>query len=542
MERDFQRIAIVNRGEAAMRLIHAVRELNREHGTTLRTIALVTEPDRGAMFAREADEVLRPRRRRCATARRAADTRPTSTSSGSSGRCATRRADAAWVGWGFVAEHARVRRAVRAAGCRLHRPESRDDAPRSATRSPPSSSPSGPACRSCRGAAAPCTRRSRRSRQARALGFPLLVKATAGGGGRGIREVHDETELLAAFESASRGSGEGVRRRHALPGAAASPRARHVEVQVIADRHGTAWALGVRDCTIQRRHQKVLEEAPSPALSAAEDAALRAAAVRLAQAASYESAGTVEFLFDEASRTALFMEVNARLQVEHPVTECTTGTDLVKLQLHVARGGRLDGPEPPAVRGHAIEVRLNAEDPERGFAPAPGVVELLRLPGGPGIRIDRGIDEGDGVAPQFDSMIAKIIAHGRDRDEALARLRRALAETTVVVRGGTTNRAFLLGLLDRDEVARGEYDTGWLDRLTAEGAHVPRGRRRGGAAGCRGRGLRGRGGHRAARLPRLGGAGSAHACGPRSATAPSCESAAPRTRSTCAVSARPATG
>ena len=243
---------------------------------------------------------------------------------------------------------------------------------------------------------------------------------------------------------------------------------------MIADRHGTAWALGVRDCTIQRRHQKVLEEAPSPALSAAEDAALRAAAVRLVRAASYEGAGTVEFLFDEASRTALFMEVNTRLQVEHPVTECTTGTDLVKLQLHVARGGRLDGPEPPAVWGHAIEVRLNAEDPERGFAPAPGVVELLRLPGGPGIRIDRGIDEGDGVAPQFDSMIAKIIAHGRDRDEALARLRRALAETTVVVRGGTTNRAFLLGLLDRDEVSRGEYDTGWLDRLTAKGAHVPR--------------------------------------------------------------------
>jgi acetyl/propionyl-CoA carboxylase alpha subunit len=309
--------------------------------------------------------------------------------------------------------------------------------------------------------------------KARALGFPLLVKATAGGGGRGIREVRDEAELPAAFDSAAaeaaKAFGDGtlfLERRFTA--------ARHVEVQVIADRHGIAWALGVRDCTIQRRHQKVLEETPSPALSAAEDDALRAAAVRLAQAASYQGAGTVEFLFDGDSRTAFFMEVNARLQVEHPVTECTTGADLVKLQLHVARGGRLDA-EPPQPRGHAIEVRLNAEDPESGFAPAPGVVELLRLPGGPGIRIDRGIDQGDAVAPQFDSMIAKMIAWGCDRDEALARLGRALADTTVVVRGGTTNRAFLLGLLERPEVARGAYDIGWLDRLTAERAHLPRG-------------------------------------------------------------------
>jgi acetyl/propionyl-CoA carboxylase alpha subunit/acetyl-CoA carboxylase carboxyltransferase component len=471
VERDFQRIAIVNRGEAAMRLIHAVRELNREHGTAMRTIAFVTDPDRRAMFAREADEVHDLGAAAC---------------DGPEGRRATyvdlerleqalraTRADAAWVGWGFVAEQPAFAELCARLDVLFIGPSpavmrllgDKIAAKQLAERAGVPVVPwSGSAVHTPVHAIA----------KARALGFPLLVKATAGGGGRGIREVRDEAELLAAFEpaaaEAAKAFGDGtlfLERRVAA--------ARHVEVQVIADRHGTAWALGVRDCTIQRRHQKVLEEAPSPALSLAEDAALRAAAVRLVRAAGYEGAGTVEFLFDEGSRTAFFMEVNARLQVEHPVTECTTGTDLVKLQLLVARGGRLGGDQPPAVRGHAIEVRLNAEDPESGFAPAPGVVELLRLPGGPGIRIDRGVDEGDAVAPQFDSMIAKIVAHGGDRTEALARLRRALADTTVVVRGGTTNRAFLLGLLDRPEVARGEYDTGWLDRLTAEGRHLPRG-------------------------------------------------------------------
>jgi acetyl/propionyl-CoA carboxylase alpha subunit/acetyl-CoA carboxylase carboxyltransferase component len=467
--RDVARIAIVNRGEAAMRLIHAVRELNREHSTAMRTIALVTEPDRRAMFAREADEVHDLGEAVC---------------DGAGGRWATyvdldrleqalraTRADAAWVGWGFVAERPAFAELCGRLGVLFIGPSpavmrllgDKIAAKQLAERAGVPVVPwSGGAVQTPLHAVT----------QARALGFPLLLKASAGGGGRGIREVCDEAELLAAFEpaaaEAAKAFGDGtlfLERRVAA--------ARHVEVQVVADRHGTAWALGVRDCTIQRRHQKVLEESPSPVLSAAEDAALRAAALRLVSAAGYESLGTVEFLFDTARRAASFMEVNTRLQVEHPVTECNTGTDLVKLQLHVARGGRLEG-EPPRVRGHAMEVRLNAEDPERAFAPAPGVVELLRLSGGPGIRIDRGVDEGDAVAPQFDSMIAKVVALGRDRSEALARLRRALAETTVVIRGGVTNRAFLLALLDRPEVARAEYDTGWLDRLAADGAHLPR--------------------------------------------------------------------
>ena len=470
MAHDVRRIAIVNRGEAAMRLIHAVRELNCEHGTAMRTVALVTEPDRHAMFAREADEV---------------HDLGAALSDGPNGRYAAyvdlerleralraTRADTAWTGWGFVAEQPAFADLCARLGVLFVGPSAdamrllgdKIAAKRLAERvSVPVVPWSG----------GPVHTPLEAIEQARALGFPLLLKASAGGGGRGIRQVGDEAELRAAFEpaaaEAAKAFGDGTLFVERLVAGA-----RHVEVQVVADRHGTAWALGVRDCTIQRRHQKVLEESPSPVLSEAEDAALRAAAVRLVKAAGYENVGTVEFLFDTSVRRAWFMEVNTRLQVEHPVTECITGADLVKLQLHVAGGGRLEV-EPPAGRGHAMEVRLNAEDPERAFAPAPGVIELLRLPGGPGIRIDRGVDEGEAVASQFDSMIAKIVAHGRDRGEALARLRRALVDTTVVIRGGTTNRAFLLGLLERPEVARGEYDTDWLDRLTAADAHLPKG-------------------------------------------------------------------
>ncbi len=278
---------------------------------------------------------------------------------------------------------------------------------------------------------------------------------------------------------------------------------------MIADRHGTAWALGVRDCTIQRRHQKVLEEAPSPALSAAEDAALRAAAVRLAQAASYEGAGTVEFLFDEASRTALFMEVNARLQVEHPVTECTTGTDLVKLQLHVARGGRLDGPEPPARAGPC----------DRGAAER----------GGSGARVRPGAGSRRAAAPSRRSGDPHRPRHrpGRRRGAAVRFDDREDHRARARPRRGARALAPCPGRDDR-RGARGHHQPGVPARPARPGRGLPRrvrhrlarsadrrGRapaargRRGGAAGCRRRGLRGRGGHRAARLPRLGGAGSA---------------------------------
>ncbi|MFI5069162.1 MAG: biotin/lipoyl-containing protein, partial [Streptosporangiales bacterium] len=246
---------------------------------------------------------------------------------------------------------------------------------------------------------------------------------------------------------------------------------RHVEVQVIADGQGTAWALGVRDCSVQRRNQKIIEESASPVLSPEQNAELKVSAERLALAVDYRGAATVEFLYHPGEKLFSFLEVNTRLQVEHPVTEITTGTDLVRLQLHVAAGGRLEGP-PPAESGHAVEARLNAEDPDRDFAPAPGRIERLLLPAGPGIRVDTGVSEGDTIPADFDSMIAKIIAYGSDRGQALARLRRAMRETTVIIEGGATNKSFLLDLLDQPEVIDASADTGWIDRVRGQGRLV----------------------------------------------------------------------
>ena len=320
------------------------------------------------------------------------------------------------------------------------------------------------------------------------IGYPLMIKATAGGGGRGIRKVERAEDLAEAFERASsegfKTAGDAtVFMERAIAGG------RHVEVQVVADATGDVWTLGVRDCSVQRRNQKVLEESASTALDADQEQLLRSSAAALVKAAGYVNAGTVEFLYEPRERLLSFLEVNTRLQVEHCVTEATTGVDIVKLQLHVAGGGKLAeiAPETPPARGHAIEARLTAEDPEQGFAPAPGHIEHLNLPAGPGVRVDTGVAAGDTIPPQFDSMIAKIIAWGRDRNEARARLSRALRQTTAVIDGGTTNKAFLLDLLDRPEVLNGEFDHHVARhddgrRLRPAPAHrrgPPRGRHRG---------------------------------------------------------------
>jgi len=469
MEQDFQRVAIINRGEAAMRFIHAARELTHEQGFPLRTIAFFTEPDRHAMFVREADEAicLGPAQRKDPDTHR---TKSTYLDYIRLGRAlGAVRADAVWVGWGFVAEHAEFADLCREMGITFIGPDG--DVMRrlgdkiaakllAEQEQVPVAPWSGGPVETVEDAIAHASR----------LGFPLLIKAAAGGGGRGIRRVLSAEQLPHAFESARseafKAFGDStVFLEHLVQGA------RHVEVQVIADHYGTTWAVGVRDCTIQRRQQKVLEEAPSPALSAEQDQTLRAAAVRLSQAAGYTNAGTVEFLYEPHSAHFSFMEVNTRLQVEHPVTECTTGLDLVKLQIHVARGGRLIG-EPPRSHGHAIEVRLNAEDPGNGFAAAPGLLERFRIATGPGVRVDTGVAEGDRVPGEFDSMMAKVIGYGQNRNEALARLQRALRESVIVLKGGACNKAFLLELLGRSDVHRAEVDIGWLDRVAAAGEHL----------------------------------------------------------------------
>ncbi|WBQ08153.1 ATP-binding protein [Kribbella sp. CA-293567] len=456
----FSRIAIVNRGEAAMRLINAVRELNAETGSHIETVALYTDAERTATFVREADLTypLGP----------AAD-RPYLDHAKLEKALTETGADAAWVGWGFVAEDPAFAELCGRIGVTFIGPSAEamrklGDKIGSKLIAEEVGVPVAPWSRGAVGSLDAALA------SADEIGYPVMLKATAGGGGRGIRMIRDDAEMREAYQRTSdealRAFGSGIVFLESLVTGA-----RHVEVQVIADGQGTAWALGVRDCSVQRRNQKVIEESASPVLTADQNLELKKSAERLALAVGYSGAGTVEFLYQPADKLFAFLEVNTRLQVEHSITELTTEVDLVKAQIHVASGGRLEGLQP-AEHGHAIEARLNAEDPDRDFAPSPGRIARLRLPSGPGIRVDTGVSEGDEIPADFDSMIAKIIAYGRTRDEALGRLRRAMADTTVVLEGGATNKSFVLELLDQPEVIDGSADTGWIDRVRGEGRLV----------------------------------------------------------------------
>ncbi len=451
----FSRIAVVNRGEPAVRLIKAVRELNAERGTDIKVVALHTESERGALFVRAADEsvVLRDVGTAGIPYLDHAELERALRASG---------ADAVWVGWGFVAEDAAFAELCARLGITFIGPSPEamrrlGDKVEAKLMAEASNVPV------AAWSGGPVESPEDARRHAEVIGYPMILKARSGGGGRGIRIVRDPSELDEAIE---RTQGEALRSfgdpvifmEHLVEGA------RHIEVQIIADNHGNVWAPGVRDCSIQRKNQTLIEESRSPALTDEQDHDLRQGAIALVRSAGYRGAGTVEFLYQPQKKTFAFLEVNTRLQVEHPITEATTGIDLVKLQIMVAAGEPLPGDQPTAF-GHAIEARLNAEDAEAGFTPAPGVVELATMPNGPGIRVDTGIATGDVIPPDYDSMVAKIIAWGRDRDEALARLRCALRDTTVVLRGGTTTKSFLLELLDRPELISGTADTGWLDRV-----------------------------------------------------------------------------
>ncbi len=294
---------------------------------------------------------------------------------------------------------------------------------------------------------------------AEAIGYPLLVKASAGGGGKGMRLVESAGELEGGVEGARR-EAAGAFGDDTVFLERFAPRSRHVEIQIIGDMEGTVAALGERDCSVQRRHQKVIEESPSPAVDEALRTQMSEAAVAAGQALGYVSAGTVEFLLTEQGEF-FFLEVNTRLQVEHPVTELVTGLDLVELQIAVAEGRPLPAEAiQPALRGHAVEARLYAEDAANDFLPVTGTLSRFRLPAG--VRVDTGVEDGAEISPYYDPMVAKVIAHGPTRADAVRLLADALARAEL--HGTTTNRDFLVAVLRHDEFAAGDADTSFLDR------------------------------------------------------------------------------
>ncbi|MGH7289790.1 MAG: acetyl-CoA carboxylase biotin carboxylase subunit, partial [Myxococcota bacterium] len=459
-------MAIANRGEAAMRFLNAASEFRIERDVPLETVALYTEADASSWFVREADHAV--------------NLGPTMTTDPVTGarrhtyldlevlESALRAsaADAVWPGWGFVAENPDFVRMCERIGVQFIGPTAAamDLLGDKIAAKRVAESVNVPVVPWSQG---PVEDADDALAHARRIGFPVVLKAAAGGGGRGIRVVRDESELPAAFESA-RAEAQSAFGDTTIFVEAQVVGGRHLEVQVAADTAGTVWTLGLRDCSVQRRRQKVLEESAAVDVDDELQQTILDAARRLCLAVEYTNVGTVEFLLQASTGDFYFLEVNTRLQVEHTVTEAVTGVDLVKLQLDIADGVRLTG-NPPAIRGHAVEVRLNAEDPRRGFMPSPGRVVELRIPQGPSIRTDAGVVVGDTIAAEFDSMIAKVIAWGRDRNEALARLRRSIARSAAVIEGGTTNRRFLMALLDNAEIRSGHVDTTWLDRALDAG-------------------------------------------------------------------------
>ncbi|MFC8793417.1 acetyl/propionyl/methylcrotonyl-CoA carboxylase subunit alpha [Streptomyces cinereoruber] len=421
------RLLVANRGEIACRVFRTCRDLG------VSTVAVYSDADAGALHVREADAAVRlPGAAPSETYLRGDLIVKAAFAAG---------ADAVHPGYGFLSENADFARTVIDAGLVwIGPPPAAIEAMASKTRAKEllGIEPLDPA-------------------RVAESDLPVLVKAAAGGGGRGMRIVRELPELAGELESASAeaasafGDGEVFVEPYVEDG-------RHVEVQLLCDAHGTVWALGTRDCSLQRRHQKVIEEAPAPGLPAALEASLLDTAVRAAKAVGYVGAGTVEFLV--ADGRAHFLEMNTRLQVEHPVTEEVYGVDLVALQLAVAEGAKLP-PETPAPRGHAIEARLYAEDPARGWAPQTGALRLFDVPGG--VRLDTGYASGDAIGVHYDPMIAKLTVHAPTRDGAVRKLARALERTRI--HGPVTNRDLLVASLRHPEYATADrLDTGFYDR------------------------------------------------------------------------------
>ncbi len=433
--RSFDTLLVANRGEIARRVARTAREMG------LRVVAVYVDADAGAPFVREADLAVRLPGTYLDADAIVEAARATG-------------AGAVHPGYGFLSENADFARAVEAAGLAFVGPSAEAIArmgDKLAARSLAESCgvPTLPGCED--------------PERAGAIGYPLLVKAAAGGGGKGMRVVREQGELAEAVAAARReaawafGDDRIFLERYV-------PRARHVEVQILGDHHGGLVHLGERECSIQRRHQKIVEESPSPRVDDTLRQALGEAALRLGRALGYASAGTVEFLLDDDTGEFFFLEVNTRIQVEHPVTEAVTGIDLVREQIRVARGERL-GHRQEAIRfeGAAIEARLYAEDPSAGFLPATGRLVAFEPADHPAVRIDTGVETGSVVGTDFDPMLAKVIAHAPSRTEAAGRLARALER--LHLGGVTTNRDFLVAVLRSPAFLAGDTTTDFIDRI-----------------------------------------------------------------------------
>ncbi len=441
----FRKILIANRGEIAVRIIRACREMG------IGTAAVYSEADRAALHVRLADEAF------CIGPAAARDSYLNIPNIMSTAELLN--VDAIHPGYGFLAENPHFAEICQDANVTFIGPTpsaiekmgDKSSARQMMRRAGIPVIPGSPG--SVRDEAAALA-------AARDTGYPLIIKAAAGGGGRGMRIVHTQDDLRRSLAAAQQeaeaafGSGDVYLEKYL-------EQPRHIEVQILADGRGTIMAMGERDCSIQRRHQKLIEEAPAAGIDARLRRSLFRAAVRAAELVSYTSAGTVEFLVGSGEHF-YFMEMNTRIQVEHPVTEMVTGVDLIKEQIRIAAGERLTLPREIEPRGHAIECRINAEDPAHDFLPSPGPITTFIPPGGPGVRVDTHAFTGYVIPPHYDSLIAKVIAWGRDRDESIGRMRRALGEFEIS--GVRTTIPFHLEVLDNAFFRRGEIYVNFVNR------------------------------------------------------------------------------
>lgn len=444
----FKKILIANRGEIAVRVIRACHEMG------IIAVAVYSQVDRTALHVRRADEAYL-----IGPAAAAESYLNIERVMDAARRCG---ADAIHPGYGFLSENPRFAQACRDARIKFIGPppesmELMGSKTRARKQMEKAGVPFVP------GTSHGVQSLSEARETAARLGYPVMLKAAAGGGGKGMRLVAGEGEFASALESAQsealRAFGDG---EVYLEKAITNPR--HIEMQILADEHGNTFYLGERECSVQRRHQKVLEESPSPAATRELREKMGHIAVRAAQAAGYTNAGTVEFLADN-SGNFYFLEMNTRLQVEHPVTELTTGLDLVQWQIRIATGEKLPlRQEDIKLRGHAIECRIYAEDPDNNYFPSPGKITALSEPSGPGIRLDSGIYEGWNVPLEYDPMLAKLVGYGEDREQAIGRIRRALDEYFVA--GVKTNLPLFRRILSNPDFLAGHTDTGLLDRMS----------------------------------------------------------------------------